>query len=162
MTKNNWEADTVIGRKSGKEAVVLTLVERVSNHYLAIRIPGKNSESVIAAMEGLRAEYGERFSSVFKSITTDNGSEFEDFSTVENWGSAIYFAHPYSSWERPINERHNGLLRQYIPKGVSIENYSPADVLHFADELNSRPRKRLGYQTPEELFDAFLDNLYAA
>ena len=113
-------------------------------------------------MEGLRAEYGERFSSVFKSITTDNGSEFEGFSTVENWGSAIYFAHPYSSWERPINERHNGLLRQYIPKGVSIENYSPADVLHFADELNSRPRKRLGYQTPEELFDAFLDNLYAA
>ena len=158
----HWEADTVIGRKSGKEAAVLTLVERVTNHYLAIRIPGKNSESVIEAMEGLRAEYGERFSSVFKSITTDNGSEFEDFSTLENWGSAIYFAHPYSSWERPVNERHNGLLRQYIPKGVSIENYSPDDVLHFADELNSRPRKRLGYQTPEELFDAFLDSLYAA
>ena len=158
----HWEADTVIGRKSGKEAAVLTLVERVTNHYLAIRIPGKNSESVIEAMEGLRAEYGERFSSVFKSITTDNGSEFEDFSTLESWGTAIYFAHPYSSWERPVNERHNGLLRQYIPKGVSIENYSPDDVLHFADELNSRPRKRLGYQTPEELFDAFLDNLYAA
>ena len=158
----HWEADTVIGRKSGKEAAILTLVERVTNHYLAIRIPGKNSDSVIEAMEGLRAEYGDRFSAVFKSITTDNGSEFEDFSTVENWGSAIYFAHPYSSWERPINERHNGLLRQYIPKGVSIENYSPADVLHFADELNSRPRKRLNYQTPEELFDAFLDSLYAA
>ena len=158
----HWEADTVIGRKSGKEAAVLTLVERVTNHYLAIRIPGKNSESVIEAMEGLRAEYGERFSSVFKSITTDNGSEFEDFSTLESWGTAIYFAHPYSSWERPVNERHNGLLRQYIPKGVSIENYSPDDVLHFADELNSRPRKRLGYQTPEELFDAFLDSLYAA
>ena len=158
----HWEADTVIGRKSGKEAAVLTLVERVTNHYLAIRIPGKNSESVIEAMEGLRVEFGDRFSSVFKSITTDNGSEFEEFSTLEKWGSAIYFAHPYSSWERPVNERHNGLLRQYIPKGVSIENYSPADVLYFADELNSRPRKRLGYQTPEELFDAFLDSLYAA
>ena len=158
----HWEADTVIGRKSGKEAAILTLVERVTNHYLAIRISGKNSDSVIEAMEGLRAEFGERFGSVFKSITTDNGSEFEDFSTVENWGSAIYFAHPYSSWERPVNERHNGLLRQYIPKGVSIENYSPADVLHFADELNSRPRKRLGYRTPEELFDEFLDSLYAA
>ena len=158
----HWEADTVIGRKSGKEAAILTLVERVTNHYLAIRISGKNSDSVIEAMEGLRAEFGERFGSVFKSITTDNGSEFEDFSTVENWGSAIYFAHPYSSWERPVNERHNGLLRQYIPKGVSIENYSPADVLHFADELNCRPRKRLGYRTPEELFDEFLDSLYAA
>lgn len=108
----HWETDTVIGRKSGKEAAVLTLVERVTNHP-GIRIPGKNSESVIEAMEGLRAEYGERFSSVFKSITTDNGSEFEDFSTLESWGTAIYFAHPYSS-ERPVNERHNGLLRQYI------------------------------------------------
>lgn len=158
----HWEADTVIGRKSGKEAAILTLVERVTNNYLAIRIPGKNSESVIHAMKGLQAEYGERFSSVFKSITTDNGSEFEDFSIVEDWGSSIYFAHPYSSWERPVNERHNGFLRQYIPKGVSIERYTPEDLLHFADELNSRPRKRLGYQTPEELFDAFLDKLYIA
>lgn len=158
----HWEADTVIGRKSGKEAAILTLVERVTNHYLAIRIPGKNSESVIEAMEGLRAEFGDRFSSIFKSITTDNGSEFEEFSKVENWGTSIYFAHPYSSWERPVNERHNGLLRQYIPKGVSIENYSPDDMLHFADELNARPRKRLGYKTPEELFEAFLDSLYAA
>lgn len=158
----HWEADTVIGRKSGKEAAILTLVERVTNNYLAIRIPGKNSEAVINAMEGLRAEYGDLFSSVFKSITTDNGSEFEDFAKVEDWGSDIYFAHPYSSWERPVNERHNGLLRQYIPKGVSIERYTPEDVLWFADQLNSRPRKRLGYRTPEELFEAFLDSLYAA
>lgn len=158
----HWEADTVIGRKSGKEAAILTLVERVTNNYLAIRIPGKNSESVMQAMEGLQEEYGELFRYVFKSITTDNGSEFEDFAKVEEWGSAIYFAHPYSSWERPVNERHNGLLRQYIPKGVSIEKYTPEDVLWFADELNSRPRKRLGYRTPEELFEAFLDSLYAA
>jgi IS30 family transposase len=158
----HWEADTVIGRRNGKEAAVLTLVERVTNNYLAIRIPGKNSEAVINAMKGLRAEYGELFHSVFKSITTDNGSEFEDFAKLEDWGAGIYFAHPYSSWERPVNERHNGLLRQYIPKGVSIERYTPEDVLHFADKLNSRPRKRLGYRTPEELFEAFLDSLYAA
>ncbi len=162
MEFGHWEADTVIGRKSGKEPAILTLVERVTNNYVAIRIPGKNSEAVINAMEGLRAEYGDLFSSVFKSITTDNGSEFEDFAKVEDWGSAIYFAHPYSSWERPVNERHNGLLRKYIPKGVSIERYTPEDVLGFADELNSRPRKRLGYRTPEELFEAFLDSLYAA
>ena len=158
----HWEADTVIGRKSGKEAAILTLVERVTNHYLAIRIADKNSVSVIDAMETLRAEYGDLFSSVFKSITTDNGSEFEEFSKVEDWGSTIYFAHPYSSWERPVNERHNGLLRQYIPKGVSIERYTSEDILYFADELNSRPRRRLGYRTPEELFEAFLDSLYVA
>lgn len=61
-----------------------------------------------------------------------------------------------------VNERHNGLLRQYIPKGISIEKYSAEDVLWFADELNSLPRKRLGYRTPEELFEAFLDKIYAA
>jgi IS30 family transposase len=158
----HWEADTVIGRRNGKEAAVLTLVERVTNNYLAIRIPGKNSDAVIDAMRLLRAEYGELFSKVFKSITTDNGSEFEDFAQLQDWGADIYFAHPYSSWERPVNERHNGLLRQYIPKGVSIEKYTPEDVLSFADELNSRPRRRLGYRTPEELFDAFLDSVYAA
>ena len=158
----HWEADTVIGRKRGREAVILTLVERVTNQYLAIRIPGKTSEAVIHAMEGLRVEYGDHFRAVFKSITSDNGSEFEDFAKIEAWGSSVYFAHPYSSWERPVNERHNGLLRQYIPKGASIEKYSAEDVLWFADELNSRPRKRLGYRTPEELFEAFLDKLYAA
>ena len=158
----HWEADTVIGRKSGKEAVILTLVERVTSNYLAIRIPGKNSNAVMDAMALLRAEYGEMFNKVFKSITTDNGPEFEGFSQLQQWGTDVYFAHPYSSWERPVNERHNGLLRQYIPKGVSIERYSPEDVLSFADDLNGRPRKRLGYQTPEELFDAFLDSIYVA
>lgn len=158
----HWEADTVVGRKRGQEAVVLTLIERVTNQYLAIRIPGKNSAAVNHAMEELRAEYGDLFGKVFQSITADNGSEFEDFAKLEDWGTSIYFAHPYSSWERPVNERHNGLLRQYIPKGVSIEKYSPEEILFFADELNSRPRKRLGYRTPEELFEAFLDNLYAA
>ena len=158
----HWEADTVIGRKRGKEAAILTLVERVTNNYLAIRIPGKNSESVLNAMKHLHNEYGEHFGKIFKSITTDNGSEFEDFAMIEDWGSSIYFAHPYSSWERPVNERHNGLLRRYIPKGVSIERYTPDDILQVADELNSRPRKRLGYQAPEELFDVFLDNIYIA
>lgn len=158
----HWEADTVIGRKSGKEAVILTLVERVTDHYLAIRIPGKTSDAVSAAMKVLYDEYGERFSKVFKTITTDNGSEFEDFSQLQQWGTKVYFAHPYSSWERPVNERHNGLLRQYIPKGVSIERYDPEEVLGFADELNDRPRRRLGYRTPAELFDAFLDDIYAA
>jgi IS30 family transposase len=121
----HWEADTVVGRRNGKEAVILTLVERVTNNYLAIRIPGKTSVAVIDAMNTLYDEYGERFSKVFKTITTDNGSEFEDFAQLQQWGTKIYFAHPYSSWERPVNERHNGLLRQYIPKGVSIEQYDP-------------------------------------
>jgi IS30 family transposase len=93
--------------------------------------------------------------------TTDNGSEFEDFAEIEHLGCDIYFAHPYSAWERPVNEHHNGLLRGFIPKGVSAEKYSSEQILGFADELNGRPRRRLGYRAPEELFDTFLDTVYA-
>ena len=105
---------------------------------------------------------GDTFSQVFKTITVDNGSEFSAFSQVENWGCAVYFAHPYTSWERPQNERHNGLFRTFVPKGVSIEASSAEYILAAADELNGRPRKKLGYRTPEELFDEFLDSVYAA
>jgi len=158
----HWEVDTVVGLRNGKEAVVFTLIERVTDNYIAIQIPGKTSEAIQSAMQSLQAEYSDHFSEVFKTITADNGSEFENLAQTEQWGTKVYFAHPYSSWERPVNERHNGMLRGFIPKGTSIEKYSPAQVLAFADELNGRPRRRLGYRTPEELFDAFLDNVYAA
>ena len=68
----------------------------------------------------------------------------------------------YTSWERPQNERHNGLFRTFVPNGVSIEAFSVEYILAAADELNGRPRKKLGYRTPEELFDQFLDSVYAA
>ena len=126
------------------------------------RISGKTSEAVNAAMAMLREEYGEQFSRVFKTITVDNGSEFAEFSAVEQWGTKVYFAHPYTSWERPQNERHNGMLRGYVPKGVSIEQFSDMDILAAADSINGLPRKKLGYATPEELFEAFLDSVYAA
>lgn len=158
----HWEIDTVVGHRQGKEAVVLSLVERVTDEYIALQIPGKTSDAVMSAMWKLRLEYGDKFSAVFKSFTADNGSEFEYLAQVEQWGSKVYFAHPYSSWERPQNERHNGIFRRFIPKGVSMERYTPEDVLLFADEMNGLPRKRLGYSTPEELFDAFLDTVYAA
>ena len=73
----------------------------------------------------------------------------------------MYFAHPYSSWERPQNERHNRIFRRYIPKGVSIEKYTAEQILCFADDMNALPRRILGYATPEELFDAFLDQVYS-
>lgn len=158
----HWEADTVVGRRAGKESVVLTLLEKATDNYIAIRISGKTSEAVVEAMRNIRSEYGEKFDQIFKTITTDNGSEFEDLSEIEQWGTKVYFAHPYSSWERPQNERHNGILRRYIPKGISIDRYRPEEVLTFSDEMNALPRKLLGYLTPEELFDAFLDKVYAA
>ena len=162
VEEGHWEGDTVVGKRAGKESVVLSLLEKKTQTYLAFRIPGKTSQTVLNAMTALRDAYGEHFSKVFKTITVDNGSEFADFAQVEEWGTKVFFAHPYSSWERPQNERHNGLLRTYVPKGASIEQYSDEDILTAADELNGRPRRKLGYQTPEELFDAFLDRIYAA
>lgn len=97
---------------------------------------------------------------MFKTITVDNGTEFERFTQLERLGTKVYFAHPYSSWERPQNERHNGILRQYIPKGTDIDGYSDEDILSIADEINSRPRRVLGYQTPVELFSTFLNEVY--
>ncbi len=160
--EGDWEGDTVVGKRAGKEAVVLSLLEKKTENYLAVRIPEKTSEAVMAVMEMLKAEYGDRFAQVFKTITVDNGSEFADFVQCESWGAQVFFAHPYTSWERAQNERHNGLFRAFVPKGTSMEDYSAEDILRAADELNARPRKKLGYATPEELFDSFLDRVYAA
>ena len=152
----------MVGKRAGKEAVVFSLLEKKTETYFAFCIPGKTSEAVMNLMNALHDEYGEHFSQVFKTITVDNGSEFADFAQVENWGSKVFFAHPYTSWERPQNERHNGLFRAFVQKGASIEGFTDEDILAAADELNGRPRKKLGYCTPEELFEAFLDAVYAA
>ena len=158
----HWEIDTVVGRRGGKESVVLTLVEKQTDYYIALKIPGKDAVSVMTALEVLREEYGEEhFSKVFKTITADNGPEFERLSELEAYGVSVYFAHPYSSWERPQNERHNRIFRRYIPKGKSIDNYSSEQILEFADEMNALPRRQLEYATPEELFDSFLDAVYS-
>lgn len=158
----HWETDTVVGKREGKEAVVLSLVERVSMNYLSILIPGKTSDAVMGGMKLLRETFGDKFGTVFKTITTDNGPEFETFSQVEDWGTKIYFAHPYSSWERPVNERHNRILRIYMPKGKSMAHCTPEDVLAYSDEMNGLPRRCLDYRTPEEVFEEFLDTVYAA
>ena len=159
--EGHGEGDTVVGKRAGKDAVVFSLLEKKTENYLAFLIPGKTSEAVMAAMQMLKEEYGDRFAQVFKTITVDNGAAFADFAQCEIWGTEVFFAHPYTSWERPQNERHNGLFRAFVPKGASMQNYSAEYILSAADELNARPRKKLGHATPEELFDAFLDQVYA-
>ena len=78
-------------------------------------------------LQSLREGFGEKFSQVFKTITVDNGSEFSAFSQVENWGCAVYFAHPYTSWERPQNERHNGLFRAFVPIDEFLDSVYAAE-----------------------------------
>ena len=87
----------MVGKRKGKEAVILTLLEKETQHYLAIRIPGKTSEAVSAAMQKLREDFGEPFfSQISKTITVDNGPEFADFAQTEQFGTKVYFAHPYN------------------------------------------------------------------
>ena len=156
----HWELDTVMGRKTGDKQVVLTLLEKSTHMYMALLIPGRTSAAVMSGFAQLRELYGEEFGSVFKSITADNGSEFAELSQLEKWGTQAYSAHAYSSWERGQNERHNGLLRRYIPKGVSLDTYSQDEIDQFIDEINTKPRRSLGYRTADELFEEQLDKIY--
>ena len=99
-----------------------------------------------------------------KTITADNGLQFAQHERVTSvLGATMYFARPYHSWERGTNENTNGLIRQYIPKKANFDNYSDQDLEEIQMRLNSRPRKRLGYSTPNEIFKTLtqIDNLVA-
>lgn len=98
---------------------------------------------------------------MFKTITADNGTEFSELSNLEKYGILMYFAHPYSSWERPQNERHNRIFRRFVPKGISIDGYTAEQILEYAYSINSRPQKILEYMIQEELFEAFLNQVYS-
>ena len=158
----HWEVDTVIGEKSGKDCILLTLVERQTRNAIVRKIASKTAESVMKEFNNIRYLFGDKFSQVFKTITTDNGSEFADLSELETYThSQIYFTHPYSSFEKGTNERHNGLIRRFIPKGKRISNYSLDAIAFIEDWMNTLPRKILHYKTPEELFEAQLDIIYS-
>ena len=103
----HWEIDTVVGKRSGSESVVLTIVEKVTDFYIAMKITGKEPLSVMTTMKVLREGYGEKFPTVFKTVAADNVTEFSERSNLEKYGVLVYFAHPYSSWERSQTERHN-------------------------------------------------------
>lgn len=159
----HWEVDTVIGSKLKGDKVLLTLCERLTRKYIAIQIPSKTAEAVMHGMEIVRKYFGSRFSQVFKTITADNGSEFALLAELENQSETkVYFAHPYSSWERGSNERANGLLRRLIPKGKRIDGYQEDDIFFATEWANNLPRKCLGYKSPNEYFDEYLDRIYAA
>lgn len=159
----HWEIDTVIGTKSKEDEVLLTFSERTTRHYIVKKIPSKTATAVMAAIDELEQEYGERFAAVFKTITSDNGQEFTELSQLEETTTTkVYFTHPYSSFERGTNERHNGLIRRFIPKGRRIDSYSIDEIAFIEDWCNHLPRKILGYSTPDKLFEEYLDQIYAA
>jgi IS30 family transposase len=149
----HWEIDTVVGKKSGHEPVLLTLIERKTRFDLVLKIDGKTAPSVSETLKDIAKVAGkEQFSKVFKSITADNGSEFAGLSEALQSLTSVYFAHPYSSWERGSNENHNGIIRRFIPKGKSMLDVGVRSVRRIQDWMNDLPRKILDYATPSEAF----------
>lgn len=158
----HWEIDLVLGKQSGEDESALVLIERKTRHYLVRKIANKESKTINAEMRKIRAEYGDKFNCVFKSITADNGSEFSKLSQLETGTETkIYFTHPYASSEKGSIERHNRILRRFLPKGKSMADLTTDEFIYIELWINSLPRKILGYRSPEELFEEELDKIYA-
>ena len=157
----HWECDLVLGHKTKDDEVLLTMSERMSREFLIIKIPDKTAASVMNAFKSLRKQYSEHWNDIFKTITTDNGSEFADLSQLEDISQTlVYYAHPYTSCDKGTVERHNGLIRRFIPKGDYIHNYSLQQIINIETWCNSLPRKILAYHTPDEIFERELDQIY--
>lgn len=143
--KGDWEGDLVIG-KSHQRALV-TLADRKSKKVKIAIVDSKHAIGVSRAVIELLANETKH------TVTFDNGKEFAEHKSIKSeTGAMVYFAHPYSSWERGLNENTNGLIRQYFPKGSCFKNITPADVIRVENILNDRPRKTLGYLTPNEVY----------
>lgn len=144
----HWEIDTVMGNEHGRNSV-LTMVERATGYL----VMGKLERHCAADATARCVELIQREGGRVATITADNGTEFHSYKQIEEaTGVEFYFATPHHSWERGTNENTNGLIRQYLPKRTSFAHVTQADCDAIAAKLNSRPRKRLGYRTPEECY----------
>lgn len=144
----DFEGDTIIGRD--KRVRIVTLVDRRSGYLIAFLLPKLRAELLtqLAIQKFKRIPKAKR-----KTITFDNGTEFSDWERLEKQsGMIIYFAYPYHSWERGINENTNGLLRQYFPKNYDFNLITPRELSQVVRRLNRRPRKRHDFQSPHQLF----------
>lgn len=143
----DWELDTIIG-KNHKQALV-SLTERKTRYTLIQKVKRKTAESVANAIIKLLSPFSERVI----TMTSDNGKEFAEHKKIaRKLNATFYFAHPYASWERGLNENTNGLIRQYFPKGSDFTNITQKEINRAMNKLNNRPRKCLGIKTPNQVF----------
>lgn len=144
----DWEGDTIIGTK--QQGVILSLVERKSKFTLLVKMDGKFAAQV---PELIKRAFNKLPTKIqHHTITFDNGKEFASHELITKAIKAsCYFATPYHSWERGLNEHTNGLVRQYCPKGSDLNTYSEEYLQYVENDLNNRPRKVLGYRTPREI-----------
>lgn len=144
----DWEGDTVQG--SDKRVRIVTFVDRRSGYLVAYLLPKMRAELLtsLALKTFARMPKAKR-----KTITLDNGSEFADWERLEKKsGAIVYFAYPHHPWERGSNENTNGLLRQYFPRSLNFNLITPEELAHVVKKLNARPRKRLNFTSPHQVF----------
>ena len=143
----DWEGDTIIGKNH--RGAILSHVERKTKYTKLALMPDRMAKTVQKACNKVLAP----LSNSFRTITYDNGKEFAGHQIIaENLGCDIYFAEPYKSWQRGLNEHTNGLVRQYFPKGTDFTKLTHKQVQEVEDKINHRPRKILNYKTPHEVF----------
>ena len=143
----HWEGDLLFGSNNSQ---IATLVERQTRYVMLVKLAGKDTETVVNA---LIKNAGKLPDELYKSLTWDRGKEMaghKRFTLATD--IQVYFCDPQNPWQRGSNENTNGLLRQYLPKGIDISDISQAKLNAIARQLNERPRKTLGYQTPAEMF----------
>lgn len=160
----HWEMDSIMGCK-GSKRTLLVLTERRTRMGIVILLEDHTAASVVKAINRLERKLGKLFYKIFKSITVDNGCEFQDFTGIEfghrrkSQRTVVFFCHPYSAYERGSNENMNRLIRRFFPKGTNFDNVTKEQVEEAERWLNSYPRKLLGWRSAEE---AFREELAAA
>ena len=155
----NWELDTVISTTKGTHKCLMTLTERKTRYEIIGILESKNKEEVIIKFKKIKDYLKENIKFIINSITTDNGGEFAGFlEIIEITGAKFFFCHPYASCEKGTNEKHNSIIRYFIPKSTLIENYTINQINDVCHWMNNYPRKILNYLTPQEALEKELNN----
>jgi transposase, IS30 family len=157
----HWEGDGIVGKDH--KGHLISLVERKLGIGMLFNVGDRTEEKIVLVIDHMEKQFGTAFSSIFKSITFDNGSEFSRSDMMEQGGrTQVYYAHPYSSWERATNENWNGIVRRFIPKGSSFNDLTDEDLERITHYINTLPRKRFGYKSPMELWAAQIHDMLIA
>jgi IS30 family transposase len=157
----HWEGDGIVGK--GGKGQLISLVERKIGIGLLFNVGSRREHKIIEVLDNLEKQYGSYFPKIFKSITFDNGLEFANSKAMEQGGrTTVYYAHPYSSFERGTNENWNGIVRRFIPKGRSFDILDETTLHRINHYINTLPRKRFGYKTPLDMWQSHINVLLSA
>jgi len=150
----DWEIDTIVGPEN--KGAILTAIERKTGFLIMKKLSeGKNAKNLAKTLYYMLLPYKKWV----HSITSDNGTEFYEHKWIaEKLNTKYYFAHPYASWERGLNEYTNGLIRQYVPKKENFKKHSESDIEFFQKKINRRPRKLLNFETPKKRFFSLIES----